>query len=127
MSPRLEPGDRLYVEATTPGGRTLLVGAIVVLRDPADPGRRLIKKLAAVGPGRFELGREGAVKIDPGREGPTTSGGLEVVDLSESQLLVVSEAGNPGRDSRQFGPIERAEVEGWAWWRYAPASRRGPL
>jgi signal peptidase I len=103
MRPELAPGDRLWVDPRP--GRPLARGEIVVFRDPETPGRLLVKRVVGLGGDRPV-------------PGPAFPGGSVYV-----------EGDNPGasRDSRTFGPVPRGAVVGVAWFRYAPAARRGPL
>ena len=48
MAPTLLPGEWLVVERRTYAGRPPAVGEIVLAADPRDPGRELIKRVAAV-------------------------------------------------------------------------------
>jgi nickel-type superoxide dismutase maturation protease len=48
MRPSLEPGDRLLVDTGALRSRPPRVGEIVVLRDPAEPERWLVKRVASV-------------------------------------------------------------------------------
>jgi len=52
MRPTLQPGDRLLVDSRAYRDRLPGVGEIVILVDPADPGRWLVKRVAAVDPAR---------------------------------------------------------------------------
>jgi nickel-type superoxide dismutase maturation protease len=47
MGPTLEPGDRLFVDPRAYRERPPSVGDVVVLVDPQDPGRWLVKRVAA--------------------------------------------------------------------------------
>lgn len=106
MLPTLRPGDRLRVDPRAYRSRPPAVGEIVVLRDPEEPARWLVKRVDAVGPS------------DPGAaRGP----------LPVGTVFVVSDAPGPTRDSRRFGPVPVAGLLGRAYERYAPAERRGPL
>ena len=67
MRPTLEPGDRLLVVR----GRRPPVGAVVALADPRDPGRVLVKRVAAWGPeGAEVLGDDPAASTDSRHFGP---------------------------------------------------------
>jgi signal peptidase I len=103
MRPELAPGDRLWVDPRP--GRPLVRGDIVVVRDPETPGRLLVKRLVGLAGDRPALG----------------------TPIPEGSVYL--EGDNPGvsRDSRAFGPVPRLAVVGLAWFRYAPAERRGPL
>jgi len=109
MRPTLEPGDRLLVEPLEPGSLPPR-GAIVVLPDPEDPARRLVKRVAAV----------------PGDPNPAAAPG-DNPDVPPGRVVVLSDARDMGRDSRRFGPVPVATLVGVAWWRYAPNARRGAL
>jgi nickel-type superoxide dismutase maturation protease len=50
MSPTLRPGDRLLVDRRAYRRRAPSVGEVVVLVDPEEPGRWLVKRVAAVDP-----------------------------------------------------------------------------
>jgi nickel-type superoxide dismutase maturation protease len=48
MTPLLQPGDHLLVEALTFRSRQPKVGDVVLASDPREPARELIKRVAAV-------------------------------------------------------------------------------
>jgi nickel-type superoxide dismutase maturation protease len=48
MTPGLQPGDRLLVEALTYRSRPPKIGDVVLASDPRDSARELIKRVAAV-------------------------------------------------------------------------------
>lgn len=73
-------------------------GEIVVLRDPESRERWLIKRVHAI------------------RE----SSGALWVDVRGDNVA-------RSRDSRHFGWIPLSQVSGFAWYRYRPPSREGPL
>jgi nickel-type superoxide dismutase maturation protease len=50
MRPTLEPGDRLLVDRGAYARRPPRVGDVVVLIDPEQPSRWLVKRVAAVDP-----------------------------------------------------------------------------
>lgn len=111
MRPSLAPGDRLWVERTPIDSGRLRRGAIVVVRDPEDRRRRLIKRVVGL-PGD-PLGPR-PVPGDDGRVPP-------------GHVFLLSDAPDQGRDSRRFGAVPLELVVGEAWFRYAPPDRRGPL
>lgn len=51
MAPCLHPGDRLIVEARSYARRAPRAGEVVLAADPRDPGRELVKRVAAVDSG----------------------------------------------------------------------------
>ena len=57
MSPALDPGDRLLVEAWSYSRRQPHAGDVVLAPDPRQPGRELVKRVASVdaGAGSLEL------------------------------------------------------------------------
>ena len=110
MAPTLRPGDRLRVDTRSYRDASPRVGDIVVLVDPELPGRWLIKRIAAVGPGTY---------AGPGDTTPTP--------VPDRTVFVVGDARGTSRDSRHFGPLPFERVLGRAVERYAPVARRGPL
>jgi len=48
MAPSLQPGDRLVVESRSFLGRAPRPGEVVLAADPREPGRELIKRIAAI-------------------------------------------------------------------------------
>jgi len=103
MRPTLVPGDRLYVDPRP--ARPLAPGDVVVARDPERPGRLLVKRVGVA-----------PATLDPGRERPPNR-----------TVYLVADSPGPGRDSRHFGPVDASAIVGVAWFRYAPASRRGSV
>jgi signal peptidase I len=103
MRPELAPGDRLWVDPRP--GRPLARGDIVVFRDPEAPGRLLVKRVVGLGDDRPPFGNT----------------------LREGIVYLEGDNPNVSRDSRTFGPVPRHAVVGLAWFRYAPAARRGLL
>lgn len=106
MEPTLRPGDRLYVELLRGEERRVRTGEIIVLRDPEDPARWLIKRVGATS-----------------EDAPTP----ERPPLPVGTLLVVGDNRSASRDSRQFGPVSVDSVVGIVRSRYWPMDRRGPL
>jgi nickel-type superoxide dismutase maturation protease len=103
MLPDLRPGDRLLV---SPLGR-VRTGDVVALRDPRQPGRILVKRVAA-GPG-----------------GAVTVGG--VVIEAKRGVVVLGDNLAASTDSRTFGPVPAGALLGRCLLRYHPEARRGPL
>lgn len=99
MAPGLLPGDRLLVRrlwASQPR-----VGDVLVVRDPREPGRALVKRLARV---------EGA-----GRSS------------AAPRYWLLGDNAAASRDSRAFGPLGRGAIVGRVVWRYLPGHRRGSV
>ena len=110
MRPDFEPGDRLLVEPTAPT-RAVAPGDVIVLRDPEDGRRLLLKRVAAV----------------PGEPAPIAPVPGDDLEVPPSHLYVLSDQRVGTRDSRRFGPVPLSAVVGRVWFRYAPPGRRGPI
>lgn len=93
MRPTLQPGDWLLADPDAYRARRPRNGELVLLPDPRDPGRLLVKRAA---------GFDGA-----------------------DQLLVRGDAPEASTDSRIFGAVDPATVEGKPWFRYWPIGRIG--
>jgi len=103
MLPALRPGDRLLV-LRLPASP----GAVVAVTDPRDPGRTLLKRVAAT----------------PGGAAPLPGGGrLE----AGSGYLVLGDNPRASTDSSDFGPVPARLLRGRAVYRYAPPDRRGAV
>jgi signal peptidase I len=106
MLPALLPGDRLLVDPEAFAHVPPRHGDVVVVEDPEQRGRFLVKRVGAIGG-----------EIPPGASTP----------LSPGLLWLEGDWGTVSRDSRRFGPVGLAAVLGRAWWRYHPPEREGPL
>lgn len=127
MGPTLAPGDGLLVDPLAYHRARPTVGDVVVVSDPERVRRKLVKRVAGIGPGWFTLGRRRIRARSRELGNPPDGDALEQVRLTEDQVLLISDAPELGRDSRQFGPVELGALRGQVWWRYAPPNRRGPL
>lgn len=103
MAPAFVTGDRVLVDPRP--GHPLRVGDVVAIGDPEGAGRLLLKRVT-------RLGRD-APGGDPA--------------LAPGTIFVEGDNVSRSRDSRQFGPVGQDRVVGVAWFRYAPAARRGPV
>lgn len=106
MLPALSPGDRLLVDPSAFTEQPPRRGDVVVVEDPEQRGRFLVKRVGAVGG-----------EIPPGASTP----------LSPGTLWLEGDWDTVSRDSRRFGPVPLGSVVGRAWWRYHPREREGPL
>jgi nickel-type superoxide dismutase maturation protease len=95
MLPTLRPGDWLLVDPDAYRRAAPDPGDIVVVPDPRQPERLLVKRVAAVG--------------------------------SDGQVELRGDHAAESTDSRAFGPVPAASVQGRAWARYWPPRRWGPL
>jgi nickel-type superoxide dismutase maturation protease len=90
MEPAYRAGDRLLVNRLAYVRRPPAPGEVVVLRDPEQAGRLLIKRVAT-----------------PPDEPARSSG-----------VWVLGDNGVESRDSRAFGYVPRRRIVGKAWFRY---------
>lgn len=75
MTPTLRPGDRLLVDPAAYRRRPPAAGEVVVLVDPEDPGRWLVKRVASVDAraGTVDVrGDASAIARDSRRFGPVS-------------------------------------------------------
>jgi signal peptidase I len=128
MHPTLQPGDRLLVDPRAFRARLPAVGEVVVLTDPADPGRWLVKRVAAVGPGEFWATPTGYLRRES--SGPSSvppADSIESMTLAERSVYVVGDFRERSRDSRQFGAVRVETLRGHAYRCYYPPDRRRDL
>ncbi|MCY4639053.1 MAG: signal peptidase I [Chloroflexi bacterium] len=134
MRPALEPGDWLLLRRGAPSPDLLAsgeaFGLVVAARSPG--GRLLLKRLIGL-PG--ESLRAGAAVQVNGREldEPYASGEAPpssyrgVSRLGPDSLFLLGDRRDRSTDSREFGPLEAAAVEGIVLARYWPPRRIGRL
>lgn len=130
MVPTLLPGDRLLVDRTAYRHRLPEVGDVVVLLDPGNSARWLVKRVAGVGPALYRRTRSGLVSGPPGPsedEAVPPPDSVEKISLPEGTVYVQGDATAEARDSRQFGPVPLATLVGRAYRCYAPAGRARDL
>ncbi|MFZ1023511.1 MAG: signal peptidase I [Thermoplasmata archaeon] len=129
MSPTLEPGDRLLVDDRVYLTRPPRPGEIVVLVDPQEPERWLIKRVAGVGPTRLWRTLDGVVEgsVAPNgtREAPAEA--VEAIDVPPAFVYVTGDALESSRDSRQFGAVPLGNLVGRAYRCYTPRERQRDL
>ena len=101
MRPTLEPGDWLLVDPEGYAERPPAAGDLVLVTDP----RSIVTDPRSTG--RLLVKRVAEV-YDGGRE-----------------LFVVGDAHDGSTDSRAFGSVTTATVEGRPWFRYWPPRRMG--
>lgn len=128
MLPTLQPGDRLLVDCRAYRNRMPEVGEIVVVLDPERADRWLVKRVAAVGPGRFWKSRSGPLPVasSPGGDEPPPGDAVETIALPPASVYVIGDA-PAARDSHQFGPVRTDALVGRAYRCYAPSDRRRAL
>lgn len=130
MSPALQPGDFLVVRAGWVPRGARAAGSIIYAR--GHDGRPLLKRIVAV-PG--ESVRAGAVVqingrtlVEPYAHGPAPAVSFRGVQrLGPDAYFVLGDRRDASTDSRDFGPLPAAQIEGVAWLRYWPVRRAGWL
>jgi signal peptidase I len=90
MEPAYRARDRVVVNRVAYRFRPPRVGDVVVVRDPDDRNRFLLKRVA-VAPDRV---------------------------LAPEWIYLLGDNAQASRDSRAFGPVRRSEVVGRAWFTY---------
>ncbi len=108
MMPTLAPGDRLLVRRLRAARPRLRRGELVVVVDPRDHRRPVVKRVAAL-PGQAALVDGAVVEAGPG------------------SLIVLGDQVEASTDSRTYGPVALAMVQGRVCYRYAPPERAGRL
>lgn len=114
-------GDRLLVWKL---GYTPRAGDVVILNDPEDDEKKLIKRVIATGGQTVIIdGENGKVLVD-GKElfEPYTRNGLELSsredgrritwELSQDEIFVMGDNREYSKDSRMFGPLPCENVKG---------------
>jgi signal peptidase I len=91
MEPSFRAGDRLAVNRLAYARRAPRPGEVVVVRDPEEPRRLLLKRVVAP--------PDGAA-------------------IAEGACYVVGDNAAESRDSRHFGAVPRRLVVGRAWRKY---------
>jgi len=125
MVPTLLPGDRLLVDPHAYRERLPSVGDLVVLVDPEDPARWLVKRVAGVGLQAFWKTRTGlAPTIPSAAPSIPPPEAVETIVLADQAVYVTGDASGPARDSRQFGPVRLDSLVGRVYRCYAPIERR---
>lgn len=116
MEPTLHAGEHVRVEKIAYRFRAPRPGEIVVLRDPTEPGRDLVKRVVAAG-GQVLEKRAGHYLVDgevvagpcPGDPFPPR---LPPRVLGPDQVWVLGDNWCDSRDSRAFGPVSVDLVRG---------------
>jgi nickel-type superoxide dismutase maturation protease len=93
MVPSLLPGDCLLADPAAYRERLPRVGELVLVPDPREPERLLVKRAAGVD--------------------------------ARGWLLISGDDPSASTDSRTFGAVDPATLEGRPWFRYWPLARVG--
>lgn len=137
MFPTLHHGDRLLVNKIGYRFGQPEVGEIVVLEDPQDPRRQLIKRVIAVAGETVEVRNRtvfvnGQALKEESYTNPHTVHFLDMPPqpVPEGYLFVMGDNRGGSLDSRMLGPIPVSKVEGKAFFLFWPLNRmknHGPL
>ena len=95
MAPTLQPGDWLLADPEAYRQRAPTMGDLVLVPDPRESTRLLVKRVA---------------QVDP-----------------DDWLRLAGDAPGASTDSRAFGSVDPATVEGRPWFRYWPLHRWGRI
>ncbi len=133
MSPSLQPGDRVRVDSGAYGAERPDRGDVVIVRDPSNARRRLVKRVMGVPGDRVYLIGERLCVLRPGadedrvlREAESRDPTIVAWSLHDA-LFVVGDNRRRSRDSRHFGPVSLRSILGRPVYRYYPKNRRGPI
>jgi signal peptidase I len=125
MRPAFEPGDRLLVDRWRSSRGPPPRGRVVILEDPDERGRHLLKRVIGVPgdvvrrdlDGRWNVGGDACDEKDLGF----------AYRVPPGHVFVLGDELGVSRDSRRFGPVSIDRIRGVPWYRYAPLDRRGVL
>ena len=132
MRPTFEPGQHLLVSRMAYAASALSRGDVVVLRDPRDSGRRILKRVVGL-PGEEVRIRDGLLFVDGVHMDEPYLGGLPASvglgnstwGLGSSEYFVAGDDRVRSTDSREYGPVPEGLIVGRAWYRYWPLRERG--
>ncbi|MCH3964004.1 MAG: signal peptidase I [Clostridium sp.] len=131
MDPTLNNGDRLIVEKVSYYFRDPKPGDIVVIKYPADPSEKFIKRVIAVGGDRVKI-QNGKLYInDKIKNEPyileTMIGDFGEVTVPDNTIFVLGDNRNNSRDSRfqDVGFVKYKLVVGRAAFRIYPFNKMG--
>jgi signal peptidase I len=132
VSATLEPPDRIMINKLLPRRRWDLI----VFRYPMDPSQKYVKRLVGL-PGEVVFIKDGAIwvngaKLDPPesarhiqyKTSPDYPGSPDQPwELKAGECVVLSDFPQTGSDSRYWGPVSEATIEGVVSVRYWPLAR----
>lgn len=133
MTPALLPGDYLILRRGSPPAG-MEYGQIVALHDPRPEGdgRLLLKRVVGLPGEALRVGGalqvNGRVLIEPYAHGDTPAEQHRGINrLAPDAYFVLGDHRGASTDSRDFGPVPREAVVGYAILRYWPFARAGWL
>jgi signal peptidase I len=130
MLPGLRAGHYLMVDRMAYVLRAPKRGDVVVVKGEGGGPTRHLKRVVglpgeevAIGEGRVSVG--GSDLNEPYLAGRPAASGLEEGrwNVSEEEVFVLGDNRMASTDSRGYGPVARARIEGRAWLRYWPLAR----
>ena len=127
MRPTFEPGQHLLVSRVAYSGSSPSRGDVVIVRDPRDGGRRILKRVVGL-PGETVAVREGTLLVDGEALAELYLGGLPAslgmeewaCAIRDDEYVVLGDRRWRSTDSREFGPVRTELIVGRAWFRYWP-------
>lgn len=130
MHPALQPGDYLVLRRGAPEPGASAFGRVVALRDPE--GRLLLKRIVGLPGEALRVGTavqvSGRVLVEPYAGGATPSAQFRGLNqLHDDEYFLLGDRRDASTDSRDFGPVPRARIEGVAVGRYWPPRRIGRI
>lgn len=117
MEPTIYPGDRIVVNCLTYHFREPERGDIVVVRDPEDPKKDIIKRVIAVGGETIEL-LDGILYIDgelvdePYVVNEDVIRGQAKITIPEDYVYIMGDNRPASGDSRGFGTVAEDDIIG---------------
>ncbi|MPZ98197.1 MAG: signal peptidase I [Dehalococcoidia bacterium] len=130
MLPALHPGDYLVVRRGAPPRGGTAFGRIVATRD--DGGRLLLKRIVGLPGESLRVGRAVQVNrrvlVEPYALGEGGAGDYRGVNrLGDDEYILLGDNRAASTDSRHFGAVSLADIEGEVVLRYWPPERFGRL
>ncbi len=117
MLPTIDPGDRIIVNCLTYEFREPKPGEIVVIHDPLDDKKDIIKRVIAVGGDTIEVAEgvlyvNGSTVDEPYVVNKDVIKGQGRFTIPEGYIYVMGDNRPVSGDSRDFGPVARDQIIG---------------
>jgi signal peptidase I len=134
MDPNFQDRDYLVIDEVSYRFREPERGEVIVFRFPRDPSQFFIKRIIGM-PGETVRIQDGSVyvlvngvaqKLDESQYLDVhiaTSGTNQEIVLGQEQYFMLGDNRAASSDSRAWGPIQRDDIIGRAWWRAWPFAR----